>query len=96
MKSEKKDIFNIIKNLKFIDQIQGELDNNKHSVSVKTLAGSLPSLTIASLWYKRPRNFLIITSDENKAEEWLQNLSVLIDNDKLAFLSEPRKHVKHQ
>ena len=55
-----------LSSLRYIDELQKELDSQKEEVKVKNLVGSLGSLTIAGLWHKEQRCYIIITFSKKK------------------------------
>ena len=82
-----------ISKLDFISKLNNSIGGDKIDVSIKNLAGSLPSLAIASLWRKQKRNLLVLTSSIQKAENWYHDLSVLVSAENVALLTEPRGNV---
>ncbi|MFC2129948.1 transcription-repair coupling factor [Bacteroidota bacterium] len=98
MKSNKNFLETIrqISSLKYIDDINDLIDRKKNNITVKSLTGSLGSLTTAGLWYRKKRNIFIITFSNKEAEEWYHNLNLFLDNDSIALLTPPKKNVKFE
>ena len=78
---------------KFTDEIENLLKKNEKDISIKFLSGSLRSLTLAALWKKRNRDFLIITHSDKDAEDWYQNLQLFISTAQISLLTEPKSNV---
>jgi len=98
MKSNKNFLETIrqINSLKYIDDLNDLIDRKKNDITVKSLTGSLGSLTTAGLWHRKKRNLFIITFSNKEAEEWYHNLNLFLDNDSIALLTPPKKNVKFE
>ncbi|MBI5323980.1 MAG: transcription-repair coupling factor [Ignavibacteriae bacterium] len=82
-------------NLKFIQELSDKLKTSVNEVSIKILSGSLKSLTLASLWYKRKSNYFIITGSSQESEEWYNDLQLMTGDENIALLSEPSNKIHY-
>jgi transcription-repair coupling factor (superfamily II helicase) len=72
------------------------LINSKKSINIKLLAGSMPKVLISALFQSYKNSFFVIAQDNTEAENWFHDLSILLPDDKLALMTEPKKHVRFQ
>ncbi len=96
--NDKKQIENIsgyFDRLKFINELSEIIDSGKRQITVKTLSGSLKAITIAALWQKKKKNFLVIVPDVHDAEDWQQDIRLFINEENIAFLSEPLNKIHY-
>ncbi|ROL61957.1 hypothetical protein D9V86_03130, partial [Bacteroidetes/Chlorobi group bacterium ChocPot_Mid] len=87
---------NKLSDLKYIDDLDKLIESGKKDITIKNLVGSLGSLTIAGLCNRKKRNYFIITFSNKEAEEWHHNLSLFIDENKIALLTAPQKDSKFE
>jgi len=70
------------------------LISGKKEISIKYLAGSLKSFLFAVSWLKSPKNFFIISQNQDRLDTWLNDLSILIKPQFLAPFPEHKQKIK--
>ena len=60
---------------------------------VKTLAGSLKSALVAAFTESTEHPAIVIAPDEAIAEEWLHDLSLFADTERLSMLAKPPRSI---
>jgi transcription-repair coupling factor (superfamily II helicase) len=84
-----------LSSLAYIDKLSTELNSNHQEIKIKHLVGSLGSLTIAGLWHKEKRCYLIVTFNIKEAEAWFHNLNLFFENKNIALLTPPKKAINY-
>lgn len=77
---------------RYLREIEHHFAKTPH-ISVKTLSGSLRTLTIAALWKRNPQRIFILTESKDEAQEWMYDLNALIGEHNTALFAEPDKRV---
>ncbi len=93
LKTLTRDLSKLLNKLKYVNNIK-DLLSTSSKVSIKYLAGSLKSLTVAKLFQELPNPYLIITKDFDASEEWYHDLKLLIDENLISLLVKPQKTLK--
>ncbi len=92
----------ILNNIKKFDFIRKEkfykefisLLNTKSKSNIRTLSGSLKSILIGLAFHEKNNNFLIITANKQEALDWFHDLKLLIEENQISYLIEPKKNKK--
>jgi transcription-repair coupling factor (superfamily II helicase) len=92
-----KDRFGLITgNFQAFKQVSEFLISRKKIINAKILSGSMPQVLVSSLFSSHTNSLFIIAQDNTTAENWYHDLSILVPQDKLALMTEPKKHVRFQ
>ncbi len=89
---EFKRLADLIKKRRFFKDINNTLGEER-SLTVNHLAGSLKCVLTAALWGEAAKNYVVLAADRKEAEKWINDLSLFIDEDRLAALTEPERYV---
>ncbi len=85
-------LFRLTARLPVIDDIAGRLASSP-TVSVKNAAGSLRALLTATLQRRSPAQCLIVCSEEEQAERWLSDLTILLGRGSLCLYEETERRL---
>jgi transcription-repair coupling factor (superfamily II helicase) len=85
-------VVNRLEKTRFLREIEHHFAKNSQ-VSIKTLSGSLRSLTVAALWKRKPQRIFILTESKEESQEWIYDLNALIGEHNTALFAEPDKKV---
>ena len=94
IKSKYKRIIDLVSGFDYVKGINEQLRSGKNEISAKQLSGSLKAFTMAGLWNLEERSYLILCPNRTDAESWYHDLNLFIEEDYLALLTEPEKHVR--
>ena len=83
-------IFHSLEKLPLFSKLVKEINDNKNEIFVKTLSGSLASVFCHKLHELSQRQFFIITTDNEKAEDWYHDLKLFNDESDLSVIKEPK------
>ena len=67
---------------------------HKRTIKIKTLSGSLKSLSVSAIFENFNYPLFIICEDSNIAEDYFHDLKLLLNTDSISLLTEPKRHVK--
>lgn len=85
-------LFRLTSRLSVVDALTERLAAG-NSVSVKNAAGSFRALLTATLQRRTPAQCLIVCSDEEQAERWLSDLTILLGRGSLCLYEETERRL---
>lgn len=95
IKDKKKRVRDLINNWKHPKKITDIIAKGK-DVSIKTISGSLHSLSLLPIMNKLEGPVIILAPDNSGAEQWYHDLRIFIDDKDLSYLVPPVKTLKSQ
>lgn len=85
--------FDFIRKEKFFKELLLSLKANSKS-NIRTLSGSLKSISIGMAFNEKKHNYLVVCQNREEALDWYHDLKLLIDENQISYLIEPKKHKK--
>ncbi len=89
------DLIAKIKSLKSVKEIGSKIDNGLN-LEIKLNANSSTAFFVNALSSLTEKQFFIVTKDYDSAERWYNDLKLSMDEEHIAFLSKPKKHIKFE
>lgn len=91
MKSKRtsRDLLNIIAKNRFVKDLKNFVEDGSNEFRIKTLSGSLKTVLIAALSDFSAKPIVIIAPNESSAEEWVHDLRLFAEPNRLALLTKP-------
>lgn len=92
MKTNAKDnnLLNIFRKQKYYSQIIETINSEKPQISIKNFVGSSKSILLALLQKDLNRQILLLTQNQETADDWYYDLKQLINEESLAILTEEK------
>ncbi|MCX6147530.1 MAG: transcription-repair coupling factor [Candidatus Kapabacteria bacterium] len=85
--------FDFIRKEKFYKELLSSFKSNSKT-NIRTLSGSLKSIIIGLAFNEKRYNYLVLCHSREEALDWYHDLKLLIDENQIAYLIEPKKHKK--